>query len=156
MAECEQSLAASTSFVVPPRLFLEGGLLPFQDAREFSLHAEENAPPFLVMTCPNVAVPQQPRRFMKLTYVLIDPFDVFRDYAPDIAESDLAEVGLVPGQKPLILAIVNLRLGVEAATANLVGPLLINPVTGKTKQIVLQNATRYSARQRLLNGTIDP
>ena len=37
--------------------------------------------------------------------------------------------------------------GIELASCNLVGPILLDPVTGKGKQVVLKNATNYSSRQ---------
>lgn len=134
------SNAVPKEATVPPLLHFAGGLPPFADAREFALVVEPDAPPFLRMECVN----------KDLAYVLIDPFALEKDYRPQFSDADFRAVGLGADGKPLVLAIVNFSRGMKEATANLAGPLLVNPATGKARQVVLENAATYSARHRLL------
>jgi len=135
-----EAVSEATQLVLPSRLHLIGGLRPFTQAADFDLYVETDAPPFLRIEAVSV----------NLAYVLVEPMVVWSNYVPDFVATDLDEVGITPDQPPLVLAIVNLSKGPEQATANLAGPLLINPSTGKGKQVVLQNAMRYSCRQSLL------
>lgn len=127
----------------PPQLpavlhFMEG-LQPFASTLQFDLTCVEDAPPFMRMDCTG----------KDLAYILVDPFAVCEHYRPDVPDADLKSIGLKDGELPLMLAIVNIRRGVENATLNLAGPLLIHPRTGRAKQTVLLNATTYSCRHRL-------
>lgn len=125
---------------LPERLLLRDGLPPRKQACEFTLYAEPEAPPFLRIECVN----------LDLSYILIDPFLILPEYAPEFSDADCEEIGLAASDKPLVLAIVNFSRGAEHATANLVGPLLVHPRTGKATQAILMNAGNYSARFKLL------
>jgi flagellar assembly factor FliW len=129
-------IAVST---IPAQLHFSGGLAPFLEARTYRLFVEADAPPFLRMECVD----------KDLAFVLVDPFAVIPDYRPAFCEKDVAELGLKPSDKPLILAIVNLSRGIRHATLNVAGPLLINVADGRSKQVVLDNAAQYSVRHPL-------
>ncbi|MGD0088969.1 MAG: flagellar assembly protein FliW [Planctomycetota bacterium] len=131
---------APTPDTSPARIHLLGGLPPFNDACDFTLLICVEAPPFLTLQCVD----------KKLAWTLVNPFLIVENYAPHFSEADWQAVGLAPQDKPLVLAIVNLREGVQRATINLIGPLLINPATGRGKQVVIENASAYSPRHRLL------
>jgi len=139
-AQTKPKAPSETKPQLPARLFLSDGIPPLKQACEFTLLVEEKAPPFLRMECV----------ILNLCYVLIDPFLILPEYAPEFSDASCEEVGLSATDKPLVLAIVNFSRGVEHATANLVGPLLVHPHTGKAKQVILQNAGHYSARFKLL------
>jgi flagellar assembly factor FliW len=121
---------------LPTRLRFKDGLQPFADAKAFELTVVPDAPPFLRMEC----------QTQDLAYILVDPFILVDDYRPDVSDSDLREIGLANGEMPLVLATVNIRHGVENATVNLAGPILVHPRTGQSKQTVLLNAAKYSCR----------
>lgn len=124
----------------PQRLVLKDGLPPLKQACEFTLSAEDDAPPFLRIESVN----------LNLSYIVVDPFLLLPDYAPEFSDADCDEIGLSSADKPLVLSIVNFSQGAENATVNLIGPLLVHPQTGKAKQAVLMNAGSYSARHKLL------
>jgi flagellar assembly factor FliW len=121
---------------LPTRLRFNDGLQPFADAKAFELCVVLDAPPFLRMEC----------QTQDLAYILVDPFILVDNYRPDVPDQDLKEIGLANGEMPLVLAIVNIRHGVENATVNLAGPILVHPKTGQAKQTVLLNAAKYSCR----------
>lgn len=126
---------------LPSRLDFQEGLQPFSSPLLFDLTLVEDAPPFLRMDCTS----------QDLAYILVDPFIILEEYRPDVPDADLRAIGLKEGEPPLMFAIVNIRRGVENATLNLAGPLLIHPRTGRAKQTVLLNAAKYSCRHRLGN-----
>ncbi len=130
------------SAVLPTRVHFAGGLTPFATAKNFALRADTSVAPFLRLVCED----------LELAFVLIDPFSLMEEYKPEFFETDIEELKLKPDDKPLVLSIVNLSRGVEQATANFAGPLLINPATGEGRQVVLVNAGRYSVRHRLLQS----
>jgi flagellar assembly factor FliW len=133
-------MPVSPEAVLPPTLEVAGGLPPFVNAVRFTLTPETNAPPFFRIRCTT----------MDLSYVVIDPFIPTPDYAPEFSDADLTELGITADITPIVLAIVNFSRGAEEVTLNLTGPLLINPKTGKSKQVVLENATKYSTKHKLL------
>ena len=134
--------ASVRAAVLPTSVQFAGGLAPFENAKHFALRPDASIAPFLRMNCNDA----------DLSFVLIDPFSLLEEYKPEFFETDIEELKLKPEDKPLVLSIVNLSRGVDQATANLAGPLLINPVTGDGRQVVLVNANRYSVRQRLLQS----
>jgi flagellar assembly factor FliW len=126
---------------LPVTLEIVGGLPPFVNAVRFALTEETNAPPFYRIRCTT----------MDLSYVVIDPFIPVPDYAPEFSDADLAELNITAEVNPIVLSIVNFSRGPGEVTLNLAGPLLINPKTGKSKQVVLENATKYSTKHNLLS-----
>lgn len=142
MTDPAQSDFTKLSAVLPRKLHVIGGLPPYAEAVEFDLFLDEQYRPLLSIESTSI----------DLAYVVVDPTFVFRNYAPVVAAADLQEVGLQPGDERLLLTIVNLSRGVENATTNLAGPLLVNPKTGNAKQIVPSNAQTFSCRQPLLSA----
>jgi flagellar assembly factor FliW len=127
-------------FVLPKFIHLAGGLPPFVNACRFALSEETNAPPFFRIRCTT----------MELSYVVIDPFVIVPDYAPEFSDANLSELEITADVRPLLLSIVNFSRGLGDVTINLTGPLLINPKTGNGKQVIIENAMKYSTRHNLL------
>jgi flagellar assembly factor FliW len=122
---------------LPEKLFFTEGLAPFTNARRYNLYTDKEAPPLLRMECETT----------DLAYVLIDPFVVFPEYEPEFSDADFIDLKIE--EDPLILAIVNLSRGVDHASMNLLGPLLINTRTGASRQALIQNPQAYTSRHRL-------
>ena len=71
----------------------------------------------------------------------------FRHCKPDLSDEDAAYLELKKPEDALIYNIVTLRPG--NATINLKGPIVINRFTMRGKQVVLQNASKWSVRHPL-------
>jgi len=69
-------------------------------------------------------------------------------YQPDIAEADLAAIGLRTPEDALVLNIVTIH-GDGKATVNLKGPILINRQTLAARQTVPLNAAKLSVEHPL-------
>lgn len=65
--------------------------------------------------------------FSALSFLLVDPFQHFRDYHIDLDDSDIARLGTTDSQHILVLAIVTMPTTAGApCTANLNAPVLFN------------------------------
>jgi flagellar assembly factor FliW len=121
------------------------GLLGFPDFEEFALipHGEES--PFLWLQ--SVDEPE-------LAFITIDPRIFQPDYLPDVAPDDLTAIGLSDIASAALLAIVVIPENPERMTANLQGPVLINPATHLGRQVI-SRSTKHRVRHYILSPTGD-
>jgi flagellar assembly factor FliW len=115
------------------------GLIGCEGWKQFRLTpANEPAGHFATLECidePGVA------------FVLGDPTDFLPDYRVTLGEADRQLLGLAPGASPLVYC--TLSVGDDGwITANLVGPIVVNPSSGAARQVVLANS-EYSTRHRV-------
>ena len=110
------------------------GLFGFESVQMFSLSSEPDEAPFLRLQVQDNA---------SLEFVVISPFEVLKDYHPEIPRSDLEFLNLDARDDMLLLSIVKPHAK-GVVTANLKGPIVINRQTAKAKQVILENAARYS------------
>jgi len=119
-------------------ILMPSGLLGFEDIKRFILLTNEEEAPFSwfqVLDDPSLA------------FLVVPPFDAVPDYQPEISDDDIKYLGIKKPSDALMYNIVTLRSG--HATVNLKGPIVINRFTLRGKQVVLQNATKYSVRHPL-------
>ena len=67
---------------------------------------------------------------------VIPPQAYFQGYAPEVSASVRTALGLDATTQPVMLAVVHPGAD-EPSTANLLAPILVNPVTGAAAQVVL-------------------
>jgi len=80
-----------------------------------------------------------------ISLFVTDPTLLEPTYTAKMAEADRAELGLDADQQPTLYC--TLTVGQDGwLTANLLGPLVVNPTTRKAKQVVLTDSG-YSTRQ---------
>ncbi len=119
------------------------GLPGFPQCKRFALVEREEFRPFLWM----VNLDQQ-----DLAFLVIDPAAFFPGYRPRLAQEDLEVVGLSGNRDGLaLLAIVTIPQDPARATANLRGPVILNPATRMGRQAILAGQ-EYSTRHPLLGG----
>jgi len=117
---------------------MPAGLLGFEDIKRFVLLTNSEEEPFSwfqVLDDPSLA------------FLVVPPFEAVPEYQPEISDEDAAYLGLKNPADALMFNIVTLRPG--HATVNLKGPIVINRYTLRGKQVVLQNATKWSVRHPL-------
>ncbi|MBV9896618.1 MAG: flagellar assembly protein FliW [Chloroflexi bacterium] len=78
-----------------------------------------------------------------VTFMVTDPVVVSSEYEAPLSAGDRAELGLDDETTPVVYCTLTVGDGGEL-TANLLGPLVINPTTRKGKQLVLADSG-YSA-----------
>lgn len=84
-----------------------------------------------------------------LGFTLVYPFAFFPDYAPDIPDADVRDIGAEKPEDVLVMCIANVPANqFKESTANLKAPIVFNPHTRKGRQVILAD-DRYSTRHRL-------
>ncbi len=86
-----------------------------------------------------------------LTFVVVEPSNFFHDYAPEASKGDLKEVGLESTAEAKVIVIVVLPEDMTKMTANLRGPVIINTVKRKMKQIFLESE-KWGVRESIVEG----
>ncbi len=87
-----------------------------------------------------------------LSFILMDPFQLFPEYAPDLAEQDMKELQADSPEDIVFYAICVIRDTTASSTVNLKAPLVINLVNRKAKQIILEQP-EYTFQHTLAQAT---
>ncbi|HWJ11034.1 MAG TPA: flagellar assembly protein FliW [Nocardioides sp.] len=77
-----------------------------------------------------------------LQFVVVPPAPFFPDYAPEIGDDVVAELGISPDAAEGVLVLLVVRAGASLAdtTVNLRAPLVVNPATRRASQVILEDA----------------
>jgi flagellar assembly factor FliW len=119
-------------------IHMPAGLLGFEQIKRFVLLTDPENAPFSWFQVLDDA---------SLAFLVLPPFDAVPNYQPEISDEDAAYLGIKKPSDALIYNIVTLRN--NQATVNLKGPIVINRFTLRGKQVVIQNAAKYSVRHVL-------
>jgi len=115
------------------------GLMGFETVKSYQLLGSEEEAPLRWL---------QMKAEPRLSFLVIEPALALSSYQPDIAEEDLAAIGLSTPEDALVLNIVTIH-GDGKATVNLKGPILINRQTLAARQTVPLNAAKLSVEHPL-------
>ena len=92
-----------------------------------------------------------------LHFIVIEPGGIVPGYEPEIFDGDAEHLDLRDPAEAMILNIVTLqRQQPVEATANLIGPLVVNRRTRIGRQLVISNYSRYSAHHALVENQQAP
>lgn len=116
------------------------GLLGFAEQKNYVLVQEGAYEPFLWL---------QSTDDPHLSFVVVDPLAFLPDYKVEIKPSEIESLELASVDEAKVLVIVVVRDRPEDITANLQGPLVVNPEKCLGKQVVLLT-DRYSTRHYIL------
>jgi len=86
-----------------------------------------------------------------LAFVMIDPVIIMKKYDISVTSDDIRDLQLTDIKKAAILSIVTIGNECTSVTANLVGPIILNPDKMLAKQIVLLNSP-YSLKHNILGN----
>jgi flagellar assembly factor FliW len=119
-------------------IYFPSGLAGFPEARRFVLVEHREGSPFIWLQSVDEGA---------LAFVLTDPLLFKSDYAVELGPEDFEELGLQKGANGFrTLVVINLSLGSPPQmTANLLGPIVINPQQNRAKQVILYRSG-YSHR----------
>ncbi|XEC95376.1 flagellar assembly protein FliW [Paenibacillus tarimensis] len=115
------------------------GIPGFEDQTSFIIVAPEEDRPFAFLQ--SAANPE-------LVFVIADPFLFYPDYDFEIPEPVLTELNIESSDQVLVRSIINTSNGLEAATINLVAPILFNAEAQLGKQVVFGKSP-YTTKQPL-------
>jgi flagellar assembly factor FliW len=118
------------------------GLLGFPDAESFALVPHSDESPFLWL---------QSLDEPGLAFVTLDPRLFKPDYVPDVAPEELALVGLDSVANAIVLVVVVIPEDPQKMTANLQGPLVINPQNRVGRQMISRSSA-HPVRHYILGG----
>lgn len=114
--------------------------------------------PVLEMVRPMVGFPEQ-RRFAlarldgegvvcdlrclddELSFVVVPPAMFFDDYAPEVDDELVEELGARSEEDLLVLSVVTLGADPSDATINLMAPIIVNHRTRRAAQVLLDDTT---------------
>jgi flagellar assembly factor FliW len=128
-------------------LMFPSGLVGCAEWKRFVLISDEGTPLQLAymqsLDDPNIAL------------VVTNPSQLDASYVAPLSIEDRADLGLTDGTQPLVYCTLTVR-GDGWLTANLLGPLVVNPLTGTGKQLVLVDSgysTQFPVTQ-LVNAPV--
>jgi len=90
--------------------------------------------------------PASPIKVLQITddpsrsFLVADPTTFFPSYRVPITESESKDLGLASADEAAVLVLLSLRSDVASATANLLGPLVVNTSNLRVKQLVLSGS----------------
>jgi flagellar assembly factor FliW len=105
------------------------GLPGFEGVHDWQVVVHQDALPFFWIQ----AIPSS-----SISLLIVDPKVIAPNYAVTFSKSELARIGLSPGEPHVAFVVVTLRP--EGATANLRAPLVINPARMIGAQVILDDA----------------
>ncbi len=118
------------------------GLFGFEDVDRFFLFEHPEGSPFRWLQA--VDRPD-------LAFIVMDPSRFTPDYRLDLPVEDRAALGCTPTTATDIWVIVGIPDNPEEMTANLKGPIVINPEQRRGRQVLLENP-EYSPRFRIIDA----
>ena len=86
----------------------------------------------------------------KLAFILIDPLYVMPEYRIEVMKEDISSIELTSLEKAVVVCIVNISKEATSVTANLIGPIVVNPDKMLAKQVVVLNS-EYSIRHNIMS-----
>lgn len=114
-----------------PELRFDAGLPGFPAANRFALvRWGGDSSPFSVL---------QSLDEETLAFVVVPPDVFFPRYTPEIDDNTIDRLGITNADDVLLLVIITLGATPADATANLLGPIVVNTVTSRAAQAVLLN-----------------
>jgi flagellar assembly factor FliW len=144
-AESETAPPTDT-WVKEAEINLPAGLMGFPEVKQLELiHTVEELPFRWLRSIDDRSI----------AFIVVQPDGLIPDYQLEMSDEDALELGISGPEDALVLNIVTIREGgPESATANLIGPVVVNRETGVGRQIVLRNHHDYSARHPLLGSAV--
>jgi flagellar assembly factor FliW len=115
------------------------GLLGFENIKQYVLTANPAEEPFMWF---------QMMDNSKRAFLVAPPARLVPDYRPDISDDDATFLEITDPSDAVVLNIVTLRNG-DRPTVNLKGPVVINRRTLVGKQVIPNNASKYSLHHPL-------
>lgn len=108
---------------------LEPGLRGFEQHHRFARIVDEESPIEWLQSL------DEPL----LVFALLEPFLFYPDYGFELPDPDSEALGIVRPEDAIVRCVLTLHDSVEQTTANMAAPLVLNQVTGRGRQVVLQD-----------------
>lgn len=83
------------------------------------------------------------------TFLVTDPWNAVPQYQPEIAPSDVVDLGAREFGETTLLGIITVSREARELTINLQAPLLVNLEQGLARQVLILNGESYGTRTRV-------
>ena len=117
------------------------GIIGFPHAKRYVMLDKDKRGPFQWLQ--SVERPE-------LAFVITDPMLFVPDYRAEVVPDDIQDLKLTSIARAVLVCIVTISQGCATVTANLAGPIVINPDNRHARQVVL-TISSYSIRHDLLS-----
>ena len=117
------------------------GIPGFEHYKSYAIFTDPESEPFQWLLCTENS---------RLGFVVVNPLFIWPDYDPRISREDLKSLDITGPEDMVMYAIVTLADDPREVTANLSGPLLINTINRKARQLALTNE-RYTTKHKILD-----
>lgn len=126
----------------PVAFELPAGMIGFPEATRLEVILNPEELPFMWLRCVENHA---------LNFIVIEPHALISGYTIELSDDDAARLEIKGPDDLFIFNVVNFKPDQpEAATVNLIGPVLVNRRTLKGRQMIISNYADYSARHPLM------
>lgn len=116
------------------------GIPGFRELKKYII-IEENDNPFVYL---------QSTEDGDIRFVMINPYEIKKDYVADIRDQYIEMLGGGDSSKFIIFVIATVPEDFEAATVNLMAPIIIQNETRLGMQVILEGTT-YNTRHKIID-----
>jgi len=88
----------------------------------------------------------------EVSFILMHVTAVIPDYSPIVDKGYIEDLGAFKDEDLLMYNIANIPDNIKEMTVNLRAPIIINPLTGKGKQVVANNE-EYAVKHKLFDNS---
>jgi flagellar assembly factor FliW len=121
------------------KLLFPSGLFGFEALRSYVMLDAERQPFFWLQSTESAAA----------AFIMISPFLFRPDYELNIGDDELSDIGISSPKSALVFSIVTVPSDGGPMTANLQGPIVINPGVRLGKQLIL-NDPRWKTKHDVI------
>ncbi|MCX6396460.1 MAG: flagellar assembly protein FliW [Propionibacteriales bacterium] len=75
----------------------------------------------------------------ELRFLVMPPAPFFPDYAPEVSDDVVDDLQIGSAEDVIVLLVLNAGASLDSTTANLMAPVLINTVTRRASQVILDD-----------------
>ena len=76
-----------------------------------------------------------------LRFLVMSPVPFFPDYAPEVGDEVLEDLQIASSDDAIVLLVLNAGETIDTTTANLMAPVVVNTVTLRASQVILDDPT---------------
>lgn len=141
MMKIETKYCGEITYQTEELICFPDGLFGFEEEHEFLLIRleDDEASPFCLQSTKNPEV----------AFIVLDPFQLVPDYAPDLSDEDCARLGDPTGEHIALYTICVLRDPMTESTVNLRCPIAMHMDTRTAFQVMLNGDNGYTFRHKL-------
>lgn len=136
------AVAEREQWLRPVEFELPAGMIGFPEATRLEVILNPEELPFMwLRSVENHA----------LNFIVIEPHTLIPGYVIELSDEDAARLQIERPEDVFIFNVVNFKPEhPEAATVNLIGPVVVNRRTLRGRQLIIANYADYSARHPLI------